>query len=294
MPYCPNPECPHRQRLDEPAEFNPGIKVCSDCGSTLSETAPHFESIRKSKKATMASAVTGRWTCPECGSVNSNQISLCTCGYDSNRPYVMTDKLYTKPTVEVAAQDAVPKYAGFWRRFGALLLDVVVLSPVWGLAMFLSHHYRLFNLYYFIPGLFISFMYDIYLVRRFGGTLGKLMMQLRIVRIDLNPVGYREAILRYAPEFILSAISSLAIVLASLTLTDAVYLSLSTDDQIKTLTEHTPHWHKVVVIIQNIWIWSEFIVLLTNRKRRALHDFIAGTVVIKNPRAQLYRASTDK
>jgi len=27
-------------------------------------------------------------------------------------------------------------------------------------------------------------------------------------------------------------------------------------------------------------LWSEFVVLLTNRKRRALHDFIAGTVVI--------------
>jgi hypothetical protein len=95
MPYCPNPDCPHRQRLNEPAEFNAGITTCSDCGSPLSETAPHFESIHKSKKMPI---IKGSWTCPECGSVNTNEISLCTCGYDSNRPYVMTDKLYTKPT----------------------------------------------------------------------------------------------------------------------------------------------------------------------------------------------------
>ena len=28
-------------------------------------------------------------------------------------------------------------------------------------------------------------------------------------------------------------------------------------------------------------MWSEFIVMMTNDKRRALHDFIAGTVVIQ-------------
>jgi uncharacterized RDD family membrane protein YckC len=28
-------------------------------------------------------------------------------------------------------------------------------------------------------------------------------------------------------------------------------------------------------------VWGEFLVLLTNRERRALHDFIAGTVVVR-------------
>jgi uncharacterized RDD family membrane protein YckC len=28
------------------------------------------------------------------------------------------------------------------------------------------------------------------------------------------------------------------------------------------------------------WLGSEFVVLLLNRRRRALHDFIAGTVVV--------------
>jgi uncharacterized RDD family membrane protein YckC len=32
-----------------------------------------------------------------------------------------------------------------------------------------------------------------------------------------------------------------------------------------------------------IWGWSEIIVLLTNEKRRALHDFLAGTVVTQEP-----------
>jgi uncharacterized RDD family membrane protein YckC len=177
----------------------------------------------------------------------------------------MTDKLYTKPTVDTIAQDDKPKYAGFWPRFGALLLDFLVFSPLMGLTMYLSHNFRLFNLYYFIPGLFISFLYEIYLVRRFGGTPGKLMMGLRITRIDFSPVTYREAILRHAPEFILGAISSLAIVIASLKITDSEYLSLTMTEQIKTLTAQTPRWYKIIGIIQNVWIWSEFIVLLSNK-----------------------------
>jgi uncharacterized RDD family membrane protein YckC len=30
-----------------------------------------------------------------------------------------------------------------------------------------------------------------------------------------------------------------------------------------------------------VWVYSEFAVLLTNRKRRAIHDFMAGMVVIR-------------
>lgn len=85
MPYCPNPDCPHRKRLGEPAEFNKGVTTCSDCGSTLSETAPHFEPLRKPK------AVTG-WKCPECGSMNREDTSLCSCGFDSNRPITTHDQ----------------------------------------------------------------------------------------------------------------------------------------------------------------------------------------------------------
>jgi DNA-directed RNA polymerase subunit RPC12/RpoP len=97
MPFCPNPDCPHRKSLGEPAEFNKGVTTCSDCGSTLSETAPHFEPLRKPK------AVTG-WKCPECGSMNREDTSLCSCGFDSNRPITISDQRAKKAiTTEVNA-----------------------------------------------------------------------------------------------------------------------------------------------------------------------------------------------
>jgi len=38
MAYCLNPECPHKKKTGNPAEFREGITHCSDCGSPLSET----------------------------------------------------------------------------------------------------------------------------------------------------------------------------------------------------------------------------------------------------------------
>ena len=38
--------------------------------------------------------------------------------------------------------------------------------------------------------------------------------------------------------------------------------------------------------LSNIWVYSEFIVLLTNKRKRALHDFIANTVIIRTKHHQ--------
>jgi hypothetical protein len=43
----------------------------------------------------------------------------------------------------------------------------------------------------------------------------------------------------------------------------------------------TPAWYQPVQIAGSVWLYSEFLVLLTNKKRRALHYFMAGTVVIR-------------
>ena len=37
----------------------------------------------------------------------------------------------------------------------------------------------------------------------------------------------------------------------------------------------------IYVWASNIWIYSEFIILLTNKRKRAAHDFIAGTAIVR-------------
>ena len=173
------------------------------------------------------------------------------------------------------------QYGGFWIRFAAFWLDALIVLPVTGLAFWGAQQYRLYPIYSFIPDMLFGFFYSVYLVRRFGGTPGKLIMRLRIRKVTGERVGYREAFLRCAPEFVLGVLVAIALLPSLFQLTDAEYHALSFIERSQRLIHLAPGWYRPLQILLQIWIWSEFIVMLTNEKRRALHDFIAGTVVVR-------------
>jgi uncharacterized RDD family membrane protein YckC len=180
------------------------------------------------------------------------------------------------------SEDEPPlQYGGFWVRFAAFWLDALILFPLTGLGFWGAQQYRLYPIYSFIPDTLIGLFYSVYLVRRFGGTPGKLIMGLRIRKVTGGPIGYREALLRCAPEFILGILMSIAVLPSLFQLTDAEYHALSFIERSQRLIQLAPGWYRPVQLLLQIWIWSEFIVMLTNAKRRALHDFIAGTVVVR-------------
>jgi uncharacterized RDD family membrane protein YckC len=182
------------------------------------------------------------------------------------------------------------RYAGFWPRLGSSLLDRAIVLSLSGLVLWGEMNYRLFDVYYLFPEVLFGLFYSIYLVKRFGGTPGKLIMGIRIRKLDGGPVGYREAFIRNLPEFVFSVAIPVAFIGPLLHMSDAEYLSLSFLSRYQRLAALAPSWYNTAWIAQNIWFWGELIVLLTNRKRRALHDFIAGTVVVHNRSAPISRA----
>jgi len=175
------------------------------------------------------------------------------------------------------------EYAGFWRRIGAHFLDLIIFSPLFVLSIWGNFHFRLFNIYMFVPEIFISIFYNIYLVKRYGATPGKLLLKIKIAKLDGSSVGYQEAVLRQSVVFILSIIANIAILTASLNLnmTDDQYFALHWMERSHKILENASSWYKYVQIVMGIWVWGEFIVMLTNKRRRAIHDFMAGTVIIK-------------
>lgn len=172
------------------------------------------------------------------------------------------------------------QYAGFWKRFGAYWIDVMTFLPIIALSLWGNEQSRLFQLYWLIPGLVIGIWFHVYLVKKYGGTPGKLLLKIKIAKIDGSDVGYKEAVLRYSVLFVISFVMSVGLLPVVLEMTDTEYFSMGWQERTLYMLEHTPSWYNAVNIVMNIWIWSEFLVMLTNKKRRALHDFIAGTVVI--------------
>jgi hypothetical protein len=47
------------------------------------------------------------------------------------------------------------------------------------------------------------------------------------------------------------------------------------------IVSFSPILFKIHTWSTNLWVWGEMIVLLTNKRKRAIHDFIAGTVIVK-------------
>ena len=130
-------------------------------------------------------------------------------------------------------------------------------------------------------GFIIAVLFNVYLVKRFGGSPGKPVMRIRISQVDGSLVSYKEACIRYSVVFLIGLVSSAGLVISALNMPDSEYAALTHETRTRRLEELAPAWYQRVQVIGAIWVYSEFAVLLTNRKRRALHDFIAGTVVIR-------------
>ena len=179
-------------------------------------------------------------------------------------------------------ESEVMEYGGFWRRLGALMLDALILSPLALALMLMLGYTHLAYLYYALPGLAIGLVFHVYLVQRFGGTPGKRILGMRIANRDGTPVTTRTAFIRYSPLFALAVVSTIATTLTSLSLGADGLEGLSYMEKMVALNNHQPAWAKVVGWIMQAWYIVGAITLAANARKRAVHDFIAGTVVLRD------------
>jgi hypothetical protein len=85
------------------------------------------------------------------------------------------------------------RYAGFWQRFAAHWIDVLVLLPL-GLAVIkLDAISRTTAIAIAVPVAALNLAYTIVGHGRFGKTVGKWAMRIRVARTSGEPIGWRQA-----------------------------------------------------------------------------------------------------
>ena len=188
------------------------------------------------------------------------------------------DTLREPPRADQAAHET--PYAGFWPRLGALLIDGLVFLPISVTTTWASAQSRTAALALLIPGLALGCGYQVYFHARWGQTLGKMAAHVRVTAVDGSPIGFRQAFLRSAVDILLGVLYVAAYAWALLQIPPAEYASLTWFEQTRRLGELEGPW-QWLTWLQGVWTVSEVVTLLFNRRRRALHDFIAGTVVIR-------------
>lgn len=170
-------------------------------------------------------------------------------------------------------------YAGFWRRFGAGLIDGLVLAPL--LWMSLAASTRETIAIVEVVVLLLSFAYTIGLHTAFGATAGKMVMGIQVRRTDGHEISASEAWLRSSVDLVLSGATIVGTLIALYRIAPAALATLDTTARTELLSANEPLWSTWALNLYMVWICSEVVVMLTNRRRRALHDFLAGTVVVR-------------
>jgi uncharacterized RDD family membrane protein YckC len=173
-------------------------------------------------------------------------------------------------------------YAGFWSRLGSQLLDFLILIPYILILNYLNGLSITMYQILMIPNLIFIIWYNVYLVRRFGGTPGKLIVGIKIVNKNGNDINMTGAILRYIVSIGLSIFGFILMISILQTADEEIYQSLGFWKRSQYISELNPQLIKLNMWLSNIWIYSELIVLLTNKRKRSIHDFMANSVVIKS------------
>jgi uncharacterized RDD family membrane protein YckC len=168
-------------------------------------------------------------------------------------------------------------YRTFWPRFWAGAIDALVLLPLLPLDLWIEGSVK--NVYVLAAWYVVyAFIYDIYTVAMHawnGQTVGKMITGVRVLDLSGGKLSFPQALLR----------DSVPILLNALTVSDGLPRVLAGADPYA-ISETT--WLLLLPAFGGlIWFAAELLTMLLNSKRRAVHDFIAHSVVV---RLSAYRA----
>jgi uncharacterized RDD family membrane protein YckC len=167
-------------------------------------------------------------------------------------------------TREQLARFPSTRFRTFWPRFWAYFLDGFAIAPV--TALLTLPQPAADNPWRLILQTAISLVYwayAVWLLSARGQTVGRWLCRVQVRDVGEGPVRPRQALIRESiPQLIaLGALPYLLFRQAEGTLTMEAQLMIT-----------IPH---------TLWVLLEIITMLSNEKRRALHDYLARTVVVR-------------
>lgn len=144
---------------------------------------------------------------------------------------------------------------------------MIVFLPVYILQWYLYSPSSGFGGYAFstVAVLLLWSGYTVFCNCRFGQTIGKWATDLKVVDItEKSGISLKKAIFRESFDILCIGITLLLI-----------FLAKGSAEQLQADN------YNFISIPAIVWVFFEFIVMLTNEKRRAIHDYLGGTVVIR-------------
>ncbi|OVE76613.1 hypothetical protein BVX98_05535 [bacterium F11] len=173
------------------------------------------------------------------------------------------------------------KYQTFWRRVGAAFLDGLIFMPVGIIGLFLIHifHSPIISVIWEIIHMWTWVAYSVLMHGHKGQTVGKIICKVRVLDISESKLSLKQAFLRDIVPIVVNVVH-----MAFIIFNPTYYYGFKTKDL--SYLSGMPKWYWIGMIIFSsitfLWFLLEVLTMLLNNKRRAVHDFIAGSVVCRD------------
>lgn len=190
----------------------------------------------------------------------------------------ISDRGKTRRDVAASGAGSFERYRTFWRRFWAGVIDAVVLLPLYLIDRWIWASFETVSVLvpWFIAHSLSFVLYSVLMHGYFGQTIGKYITGVKVFDASGSKLSMKQALLR----------DSVWIVL--------VVLGLVID--LPTVTEgRNPYGPGTELGFAALiagyaalgWFALELVTMLSNPRRRAVHDFIARSVVMRVERLKL-------
>lgn len=166
------------------------------------------------------------------------------------------------------------EYAGFWIRVGASFIDMVVYLPVIGINMY--NLYFLKSLPLALLATLVLVVYKPFMEYRYGATLGKMAVKVKVVTGDSDQISIQHAVVRNIPALLGNLLSGLTAVLL---FSNADFQSASTMFEVAALQNEV--MSPVPNYVISIFYCVSCLAVAFNDKKQGLHDMMAGTYCVK-------------
>jgi uncharacterized RDD family membrane protein YckC len=115
----------------------------------------------------------------------------------------------------------------------------------------------------------------------YGKTIGKYILKISVVRLNGSAIGWNESLRRSSVEGMSGVVWAIGLISAMSYLPSDAFQGQGWSALYKLLLPYFPQYARTFLQVYGIWPWSEFVTMLFNTRRRAIHDFIGSTMVIK-------------
>ncbi len=187
----------------------------------------------------------------------------------------MSDHILDENYDDLDGEQRHYRFAGFWIRVGASIVDMLVLIPFIGLSFYILLVLK--SLPLMIINTILMAAYKPLMEYQYGATLGKMAVGIKVINEDGGLLTPNQAIIRYLPWLIGNIINLLVLV---------EIFGTPGFDEIEGFMEYNmfvaqnPSTLTSLSSVAGFLILISALVLLFNKQKQALHDKWANTYCI--------------